>query len=162
LIRTQKYIALIGAALCAAALAGCSPDDPTPNIPPTQAYYTFRVFKPTDPRQPRNEVGFDTLTYRAEDGSTRLLTNRTRYFTNEYDTTIYANVPADRVLEGYLSSTKAQSITIEVGLIDKSGAKVRQDYQAAELVNPSMTVPMPVRLKVRKEVPLAEINGANQ
>ena len=61
------------------------------------------------------------MTYRAEDGSTRTLTNRTVYFTNEYDTTIYANVPADRVLEGYLSARKAQNVTIEVGLIDKSG-----------------------------------------
>lgn len=133
-----------------------------PDFPPTKAYYSFRVFKPTDPNQPRNEVGFDTLTYRAEDGSTRVLTNRTLYFTNQFDTTIYANVPADRVLEGYLSSSKAKSVVIEVGLIDKTGAKRRQDYQSREATNQSPTVPVPVRLRVRKEVPLVEITAANQ
>ncbi|KAB7725871.1 hypothetical protein F5984_25515 [Rudanella paleaurantiibacter] len=130
-----------------------------PTFPPTKAYYSFRVFKLTDPNQPRNEVGFDTLTYRAEDGTIRILTNRTIYFTNEYDTTIYANVPTDRVLEGYLSSSKAKNVIIEVGLIDKTGAKRTQDYQSTGAMNQSQAVP--VRLRVRKEVPLGEISTAN-
>ncbi|WP_019991039.1 hypothetical protein [Rudanella lutea] len=132
-----------------------------PTFPPTKAYYSFRVFKPTDLNQPRNEVSFDTLTYRAEDGTTRILTNRTIYFTNEYDTTIYANVPADRVLEGYLSSSKAKSVIIEVGLIDKTGAKRRQDYQSTEATNQSSTAPLPVRLRVRKEVALGDLRSIN-
>lgn len=139
----------------------CQQNSVEPDFPPTKAYYSFRVFRPTDPGQPRNEVGFDTLTYRAEDGSTRILTNRTLYFTNQYDTTIYANVPADRVLEGYLSSSKAMSVVIEVGLIDKTGAKRRQDYQSTEAVSQSQTTPAPVRLRIRKEVPLAEISAVN-
>lgn len=139
----------------------CQQNSVEPDFPTTKAYYSFRGFRPTDPSRPHNEVGFDTLTYRAEDGSTRILTNRTLYFTNQYDTTIYANVPADRVLEGYLSSSKAKSVVIEVGLIDKSGAKRRQDYQSTEAINQSQTAPVPVRLRVRKEVPLAEINGVN-
>ncbi|RYC66650.1 hypothetical protein EQG79_28555 [Spirosoma sordidisoli] len=133
-----------------------------PDFPLTKAYYSFRVFRPTDPRQPRNEVGFDTLAYRAEDGSIRILTNRTVYFTNEYDTTIYANVPADRVLEGYLSARKAQNVTIEVGLIDKSGAKQKQDYRLVGVENQDPTVLMPVRVKVRTEVPLADVKAINK
>lgn len=130
----------------------CQNDSVKPGFPSTKAYYTFRVFKPTDPRQPRNEVGFDTLTYRAEDGSTRILTNRTLYYEVDYDTTIYANVPADRVLEGYLSARKAQSVSIEVGLIDKTGAKQKQDYQAASVSNQNLASPMAVRVRVNKEV----------
>lgn len=155
--RTHKHSGLIGAAFIAAAVVSCTPDDTTPSFPSTKAYYSFRVFRPTDPTRPRNEVGFDTLTYRAEDSSTRILTNRTLYFTNQYDTTIYANVPADRVLGGYLSSSKAKSVVIEVGLINKSGAKRRQDYQSTEAANQGQTAPLPVRLRVRKEVPLDEI-----
>ena len=133
-----------------------------PDFPLTKAYYSFRVFRPTDPRQPRNEVGFDTLTYRVEDGSTHILTNRTVYFTNEYDTTIYANVPADRVLEGYLSARKAHSVTIEVGLIDKTGAKQKQDYRLVGTNSQDPAALVPVRVNVRKEVPLEDINGANK
>lgn len=132
----------------------CQDDSVNPDFPTTKAYYTFRVFKPTDPRQPRNEVGFDTLTYRAEDGSTRILTNRTLYYEVDYDTTIYANVPADRVLEGYLSARKAQSVSIEVGLIDKTGAKQKQDYQAANVSNQNPAAPVAVRVRLKKEVPL--------
>lgn len=139
----------------------CQNDSVEPDFPTTKAYYTFRVFKPTDPRQPRNEVGFDTLTYRAEDGSTRTLTNRTLYYEVDYDTTIYAKVPADRVLEGYLSARKAQSVSIEVGLIDKTGAKQKQDYQAASVSNQNPAAPMAVRVRVRKEVPLADLEKAD-
>jgi hypothetical protein len=158
---THKFTGLLGAALCAAVVAGCTPKDPTPSFPTTKAYYSYRVFKPTDPRQPRNEVGFDTLTYRAEDGSTRILTNRTIYFTNQYDTTIYANVPADRVLEGYISSRKAQSVSIEVGLIDKSGVRQKQDYQLMGVPDQGSNASSPVRLTVRKGVAEKDIERAN-
>lgn len=144
------------------AVMGCNQNDPTPDFPTTRAYYSFRVFRPTDPRQPRNEVGFDTLTYRAEDGSTRILTNRTVYFTNEYDTTVYANVPADRILEGYLSSRKAQNVTIEVGLIDKTGAKQKQDYRLVSINNQDPVALVPIRVSVRKEVHLADIQDINK
>ncbi len=139
----------------------CQNDSVKPDFPTTRAYYSFRVFRPTDPGQPRNEVGYDTLTYRAEDGSTHILANRTVYFTNDYDTTIYANVPADRVLEGYLSARKAQSVTIEVGLIDKSGAKQKQDYQTVGISSQNPAALVPVRVQVRKEVPLADITQVN-
>ncbi len=144
------------------AVLGCNQDNPTPDFPTTRAYYSFRVFRPTDPRQPRNEVGFDTLTYRAEDGSTRILTNRTVYFTNEYDTTIYANVPADRILEGYLSARKAQNGTVEVGLIDKSGARQKQDYRLVGVSSQDPAALVPVRVGVRKEVSLVDIFAVNQ
>ncbi len=140
----------------------CQNDSVEPDFPTTRAYYSFRVFKPNDPAQSRNEVGFDTLTYRAEDGTTRILTNRTLYYEVDYDTTIYANVPADRVLEGYLSARKAQSVSIEVGLVDKSGAKRKQDYQLVSINNQNPTAQLPVRVKVRKEVPLADVNDVNQ
>lgn len=142
-------------------MIACQNDSVKPDFPTTRAYYYFRVFRPTDPSQPRNEVGFDTLTYRAEDGSTHILTNRTVYFTNDYDTTIYANVPADRVLEGYLSARRAQSVTIEVGLIDKSGAKQKQDYQTVGVSNQNPAALVPIRVKLRKEVKLADITSAN-
>lgn len=161
-MKRHKRTGLIVASLFIMAVAGCNQDNPTPTFPTTRAYYNFRVFRPTDPRQPRNEVGFDTLTYRAEDGSTRILTNRTVYFTNEYDTTIYANVPADRILEGYLSARKAQNVTMEVGLIDKTGAKQRQDYRLVGVDNQEPTAVVPVRVKLRKEVPLADINNLSQ
>lgn len=139
----------------------CQNDTVEPDFPTTRAYYSFRVFKPSDPAQPRNEVGFDTLTYRAEDGTTRILTNRTLYYEVDYDTTIYANVPADRVLEGYLSARKAQSVSIEVGLIDKSGAKHKQDYQLVGINSQNSAAPVPVRVRVRREVPLVDIKGIN-
>lgn len=142
-------------------IVSCQKDNVTPDFPTTRAYYSFRVFKPNDPAQPRNEVGFDTLTYRAEDGTTRILTNRTLYYEVDYDTTIYTNVPADRVLEGYLSAQKAQSVSIEVGLIDKSGAKHKQDYQLASINNWNPAAPMLVRVGVRKEVPLVDIEVVN-
>lgn len=140
----------------------CQQNSVEREFPTTKAYYSFRVFRPTDPRQPRNEVGFDTLTYRTEDGSTRTLTNRTVYFTNEYDTTIYANVPADRVLEGNLSARKAQNVTIEVGLIDKTGAKQKQDYRLVSINNQDPAALVPVRVMVRKEVPLIDIQDLNK
>lgn len=149
--RNHKFTSLIGAALFAAAVVGCTPDDPTPAFPTTRAYYSFRAFKPATVGQ-RNEVGFDTLTYRAEDGSTRTLTNRTLYYEVDYDTTIYVNLPADRVLEGYLASRKAQSVSIEVGLIDKTGAKVKQDYQLAGDDKQSSTALVPVRVRVRRDI----------
>ncbi len=161
-MKRHRLTGLIAASLFALVVTGCNQDDPTPDFPTTRAYYYFRVFKPTDPRQPRNEVGFDTLTYRTEDGSTRILTNRTLYYEVDYDTTIYANVPADRILEGYLSARKAQNVTIEVGLIDKSGAKQRQDYRLVGTTNQDPAALVPVRVRVRKEVPLADINSVNQ
>ena len=142
-------------------IVSCQKETVTPDFPTTRAYYSFRVFKPSDPAQPRNEVGFDTLTYRAEDGTTRILTNRTVYYEVDYDTTIYANVPADRVLEGYLSARKAQSVSIEVGLVDKSGAKQKQDYQIVGINNQNSAAPVLVRVRVQKEVPLADIEGIN-
>jgi len=160
-LKRNRLIDLIVASLFTMAVAGCDKEDPTPDFPATRAYYYFRVYKPTDPRQPRNAVGFDTLTYRAEDGSTRILTNRTVYFTNDYDTTIYANVPADRVLEGYLSAREAQNVTIEVGLIDKSGAKQKQDYRLVGVDNQAPTVIVPVRVRLQKEVTLADIEIIN-
>ena len=161
-MKRHRLTGLIVASLFTLVVAGCNQDDPMPDFPTTRAYYNFRVFRPTDPRQPRNEVGFDTLTYRAEDGSTRILTNRTVYFTNEYDTTIYANVPADRVLEGYLSARKAQNVTIEVGLIDKTGAKQKQGYRLVGIDNQDPSALVPVRVRVRQEVPLADIEGINK
>lgn len=158
-MKTLSTLILAGALL---GIVSCQKDTVTPDFPTTRAYYSFRVFKPSDPAQPRNEVGFDTLTYRAEDGTTRILANRTLYYEVDYDTTIYANVPADRVLEGYLSARKAQSASIEVGLIDKSGAKHKQDYQLVGINNQNSTTPVPVRARVRKEVPLADIEGVNQ
>lgn len=160
-MKRHRLTGLIVASLFALGLFGCNQDDPTPDFPTTRAYYSFRVFRPTDPRQPRNEVGFDTLTYRAEDGSTRILTNRTVYFTNDYDTTIYANVPADRVLEGYLSARKAQNVTIEVGLIDKTGAKQEQDYRIVSVKSQDPTELVPVRVRVRKEVAENDIKKVN-
>jgi len=157
-MKTLSTLILAGALL---GIVSCQKDAVTPDFPTTRAYYSFRVFKPSDPAQPRNEVGFDTLTYRAEDGTTRILTNRTLYYEVDYDTTIYANVPADRVLEGYLSARKAQSVSIEVGLIDKSGAKQKQDYQLAGINNQNPATPVPVRVRVRKEVPLGDINAVN-
>ena len=158
-MKRHRLTGLLVASLFILAVAGCNQDDTTPDFPTTRAYYYFRVFKPTDPRQPRNEVGFDTLTYRAEDGSTRIMTNRTLYYEVDYDTTIYASVPADRVLEGYLSARKAQNVTIEVGLIDKSGAKQKQDYQLVGTTNQDPAALVPVRVRVQKEVPLADINS---
>ncbi len=131
-MKTIKSLFLIGSL---AGAISCQSDSVKPDFPPTKAYYSFRVFNPADPRQPRNEVGFDTLTYRAEDGSTRILTNRTLSYEVDYDTTIYTNLPADRILEGYLSARKAQSVSIEVGLIDKSGAKQKQDYRLVSINN---------------------------
>lgn len=157
-MKTLNTLILAGALL---GIVSCQKDTVTPDFPTTRAYYSFRVFKPADPAQPRNEVGFDTLTYRAEDGTTRILTNRTLYYEVDYDTTIYANVPADRVLEGYLSARKAQSVSIEVGLIDKSGAKHKQDYQLVGINNQNSFTPVPVRVRVRKEVPLADVNSLN-
>ena len=142
-------------------MVGCKEKNTEPDFPPTKAYYAFRVFNPTDPRQPRNEVGFDTLTYRAEDGTTRILTNRTLYFTNDYDTTIYANVPADRVLEGYLAATKAQSVSIEIGLIDKSGAKRKLDYKLVGSAGQAHETASILRVKSRKAVALEDIEDAN-
>lgn len=153
-MKTLSTLFLAGVLL---GIVSCQKDTVTPDFPTTRAYYSFRVFKPSDTAQPRNEVGFDTLTYRAEDGTTRILTNRTLYYEVDYDTTIYANVPADRVLEGYLSARKAQSVSIEVGLIDKSGAKHKQDYQLVGINIQNSTSPVPIRVKVRKEVPLADI-----
>ncbi|WP_461099740.1 hypothetical protein [Telluribacter humicola] len=142
-------------------LYSCQDKNPEPNFPPTKAYYAFRVFKPTNPSQPRNEVGFDTLSYRAEDGSTHILTNRTIYYTNDYDTTIYTNVHSDRILEGYLVAGKAQNVTIEVGIIDKSGAKRKQDYKLVGSSNQASAAASVVRVRLRKEVPLDEIRSAN-
>lgn len=158
-MKTLNTLMLAGTLL---GIVSCQKDNVTPDFPTTRAYYSFRVFKPSDPAQPRNEVGFDTITYRAEDGTTRILTNRTLYYEVDYDTTIYANVPADRVLEGYLSSRKAQSVSIEVGLIDKSGAKHKQDYQLVGINNQNPAAPMSVRVRMRKEVPLADINAIIQ
>ena len=157
-MKQHRLTSLLLASLITLVLVGCNQNNPTPNFPTTRAYYSFRVFKPSNPAQPRNEVGFDTLTYRAENGTTHILTNRTLYYEVDYDTTIYANVPADRVLEGYLSARKAQSVSIEVGLIDKSGAKRKQDYQLVGLNNQNSGAPVPVRVRVRKEVPLVDIN----
>jgi hypothetical protein len=161
-LKRDRLTGLIVASMFTMVVAGCNQDDPIPDFPTTRAYYSFRVFRPTDPRQPRNEVGFDTLTYRAEDGSTRMLTNRTVYFTNEYDTTIYTNVPADRVLEGYLSAQRAQNVTIEVGLIDKLGAKQKQDYRLVGIDYQNPAALVPVRVRVRKEVTLADVKDINK
>ncbi|GAB3170584.1 hypothetical protein GCM10027291_22350 [Telluribacter humicola] len=106
-------------------------------------------------------MGFDTLSYRAEDGSTHILTNRTIYYTNDYDTTIYTNVHSDRILEGYLVAGKAQNVTIEVGIIDKSGAKRKQDYKLVGSSNQASAAASVVRVRLRKEVPLDEIRSAN-
>ena len=157
-MKTLSTLFLAGALL---GIVSCQKDTVTPDFPTTRAYYSFRVFKPSDPAQPRNEVGFDTLTYRAEDGTTRILTNRTLYYEVDYDTTIYANVPADRILEGYLSARKAKSVSIEVGLIDKSGAKHKQDYQLVGINNQNPNAPVTIRVRLRKEVPLADIKGIN-
>ena len=157
-MKTLSTLFLVGALL---GTVSCQKDTVTPDFPTTRAYYSFRVFKPSDPAQPRNEVGYDTLTYRAEDGTTHILTNRTLYYEIDYDTTIYANVPADRILEGYLSARKAQSVSIEVGLIDKSGAKHKQDYQLVGTKNQNSATPVPIRVKVRKEVLLMDIKGLN-
>lgn len=157
-MKTLSTLILAGALL---GIVSCQKDTVTPDFPTTKAYYSFRVFKPSDLAQPRNEVGFDTLTYRAEDGTTRILTNRTLYYEVDYDTTIYVNVPADRVLEGYLSARKAQSVSIEVGLIDKSGAKHKQDYQLVGINNQNPVSPLPVRVRVKKEVPLVDLNAIN-
>ena len=160
-MKRHRLTGQIVASLFTLAVAGCNQNDPAPDFPLTRAYYNFRVFRPTDPRQPRNEVGFDTLTYRAQDESTRILTNRTIYFTNEYDTTIYANVPADRVLEGYLSARKAQNVIIEFGLIDKSGAKLKQDYRLVSINNQDPAALVPIRVRLRKEVLLADLLSIN-
>lgn len=157
-MKTLNTLILAGALL---GIVSCQKDTVTPDFPTTRAYYSFRVFKPADPAQLRNEVGFDTLMYRAEDGTTRTLTNRTLYYEVDYDTTIYANVPADRILEGYLSARKAKSISIEVGLIDKSGAKQKQDYRLVGIDRQDLVALIPVRVRVRKEVPLAEITRVN-
>jgi len=139
----------------------CKDKNTEPDFPPTKAYYAFRAFNPTDPNQPRNEVGFDTLTYRAEDGDTRILTNRSIFFTNDYDTTIYVNVPADRILEGYLSSSKAQSLSIEIGLIDKSGAKRKEGYNLVGSNNQNPNAKTTVKVSLWREVALKEIWEAN-
>ena len=158
----QKRLSVIAAAsLLILGLSSCEEKNAEPDFSPTKAYYAFRAFNPTNPSQPRNEVGFDTLAYRAEDGSTRILMNRSIFFTNDYDTTIYVNVPADRILEGYLSSRKAQSVSVEIGLIDNSGGKRKLDYK---LVGNGNQIPDPkavVKVGLRKEVLLRDIREAN-
>ncbi|MBU1821391.1 MAG: hypothetical protein KKG00_07755 [Bacteroidetes bacterium] len=148
---------IAAASLLIVHLYSCQEKNPEPDFPPTKAYYAFRVFNPTNPSQPRNEVGFDTLTYRAEDGRTHVLTNRSIYFTNDYDTTIYVNVPADRILEGYLSSSKAQSVSIEIGLIDKSGAKRKLDYNLVGIANQISGAKAVVRVSLLENVSLKDI-----
>lgn len=142
-------------------LTSCQEKNAEPDFPPTKAYYAFRAFNPTDPSQPRNEVGFDTLTYRAEDGSIHVLSNRSIFFTNDYDTTIYVNVPADRMLEGYMSSSKAQSVSIEIGLIDKSGAKQKQDYNLVGTNSQNQNAKTLVKVSLRRQVALEDIRSAN-
>lgn len=142
-------------------LTSCQEKNPEPDFPPTKAYYAFRAFNPTNPGQPRNEVGFDTLTYRAEDGSIQVLSNRSIFFTNDYDTTIYVNVPADRMLEGYVSSSKAQSVSIEIGLIDKSGAKRKLGYKLVGANNQSLNAKTLVEVSLRRQVALEDILDAN-
>ncbi|MPR31824.1 hypothetical protein [Salmonirosea aquatica] len=142
-------------------MTSCKDKNAEPDFPLTKAYYAFRAFNPTNPSQPRNEVGFDTLTYRAEDGSTRVLSNRSIFFTNDYDTTIYVNVPADRILEGYLSSSKAQSVSIEVGLIDKSGAKQKQGYNLAGINSQNLNASTLVKVSLRRQVSAMDIREAN-
>lgn len=145
---------IVAASLLILNLTSCQDKNAEPDFPPTKAYYAFRAFNPTDPSQPRNEVGFDTLTYRAEDGSTRILTNRSVFFTNDYDTTIYVNVPADRILEGYLSSSKAQSVSIEIGLIDKSGGKRKQGYDLVGANSQNQNAKTKVKVSLRREMAL--------
>jgi hypothetical protein len=48
----------------------------------------------------------------------------------DYYTTIDANLPTDQLLEGYLSARQVPSISIEVGMIDKTSPKKKHDYQA--------------------------------
>ena len=160
-MKQNKISSFVLACLVGLTVFGCKEKHTEPDFPPTKAYYAFRVFNPTDPRQPRNEVGFDSLTYRTEDGTTRILTNRTLHFTNDYDTTIYANVPADRVLEGYLAATKAQSVSIEIGLIDKSGAKRKLDYKLMGRENPAPASMSVVRVELSKEVAFKDIIDNN-
>ena len=151
-MKKKRLSVIVAASLLILNLTSCQDKNAEPDFPPTKAYYAFRAFNPTDPSQPRNEVGFDTLTYRAEDGSTRILTNRSVFFTNDYDTTIYVNVPADRILEGYLSSSKAQSVSIEIGLIDKSGGKRKLDYKLMGTNNQSLNVKTMVKVSLRKKI----------
>ena len=106
----KKLSVIAVASLLILNLTSCQDKNAEPDFPPTKAYYAFRVFNPTNPSQPRNEVGFDTLTYRAEDGGIRILTKRSIFYTNDYDTTIYVNVTADRMLKEQRSSGKAQSV----------------------------------------------------
>lgn len=158
----QKRLSIIAvASLLILNLTSCKDKNAEPDFPPTKAYYAFRAFNPTDAGQPRNEVGFDTLTYRAEDGSTRILSNRSIFFTNDYDTTIYVNVPADRILEGFMSSSKAQSVSIEIGLIDKSGAKRKQGYNLVGIGNQNPNSKAVVKVSLRRQVALKDIKGAN-
>ena len=157
----QKRLSVIAvASLLILNLTSCQEKNAEPGFPPTKAYYAFRAFNPTNPSQPRNEVGFDTLTYRAEDGSIQILSNRNIFFTNDYDTTIYINVPADRILEGYMSSSKAQSVSIEIGLIDKSGGKRKLDYN---LVGTGNQVPgSKAVVRLLKEVSMEDIQEVNR
>ncbi|GAB2798384.1 hypothetical protein GCM10027275_49970 [Rhabdobacter roseus] len=153
----KKLSVIAAASFLILNFTSCQEKNIDPDFPPTKAYYAFRVFNPTNPSQPRNEVGFDTLTYRAEDGNTHILTNRSIFFTNDYDTTIYVNVPADRILEGYLSSSKAQSVSIEIGLIDKSGGKRKLDYKLEGIGNQVLGSKAVVRVRLRKEVSLENL-----
>jgi len=151
----KKLSVIAAASFLILNLTSCQEKNIEADFPPTKAYYAFRVFNPTNPSQPRNEVGFDTLIYRAEDGNSRILTNRSIFFTNDYDTTIYVNVPADRILEGYLASSEAQSVSIEIGLIDKSGGKRKLDYKLVGIGNQGLGSKAMVRL--REEVSLEDI-----
>ena len=160
-MKKKRLSVIVAASLLILNLTSCQDKNAEPDFPPTKAYYAFRAFNPTDPSQPRNEVGFDTLTYRAEDGSTRILTNRSVFFTNDYDTTIYVNVPADRMLEGYLSSSKAQSVSIEIGLIDKSGGKWKLDYNLVGTGNQVPGSKSVIRVRLKKEVVLEDIRNLN-
>jgi len=158
----QKRLSLLAvASLLILNLTSCQDKNAEPDLPPTKAYYAFRAFNSPNSSQPQNRAGFDTLTYRATDGTTRILSDRNLFFTNDYDTTIIVNVPADRILEGNLSSSKAQNVSIEIGLIDKSGAKRRQGFNSVgsgiQIPNAKTTI----KVSLRRQVSAQEIRDAN-
>lgn len=149
------------ACLMASLIISCKENNSEPQLSPAKGYYSFHLSNPADPLQPVNRVGFDTLAFRAEDGSTRLLANRTLSI-NDYDTTVVVNLPGDRLLEAYVKTSRAQKVSIEVGLIDKSGSKRQLTSNSAGSTGSSPGAVSTTRISVRRVISLQDIKNVSQ